>query len=90
MQPLQGVFHRIRWGGEFGKAFAIGYWDRIAREERVVVFSAVSFDPEHPDTFSRTGRRWRRVAHSVSSGPDGLQDGVVVWQRKAGATPDGR
>jgi uncharacterized protein (UPF0248 family) len=89
VQPLQELFHRIRWDAEFGRAsFAIGYWDRVAQAEQVVPFSAVTFDPDRPGMFSmqdEDGIVRHIPLHRVRTV---YRDGVVVWRRRPGAAPD--
>ena len=47
MQRLQDLLHRIRWDAEFDKGvFALGYYDRVARQDRVVPFASLRFDPQ--------------------------------------------
>lgn len=82
MQPLEDLLHRIRWDAEFGKgAFALGYYDRIARQEPVVPFTSVSLDPQKPGTFSlqdEDGTVRHIPLHRVRTV---YKDGVVIWQR---------
>jgi hypothetical protein len=53
MQPLQDLLNRIKWDVEFGKAeFALGYYDRLVHDEKIVPFVSISFDPQRPSTFS--------------------------------------
>ena len=47
MQPLEPLLHRIQWDVEFGRAeFALGYYDRVRREETVIPFASVTIDRE--------------------------------------------
>jgi uncharacterized protein (UPF0248 family) len=46
VQPIQELIHRIKWDPEFGRgSFALGYYDRVAREERRVAFASIDLDP---------------------------------------------
>lgn len=82
MQPLQDLLARIRWDAEFAKGtFALGYYDRVARQEQVVPFSSVSHDPRNPGTFSvqdEDGVLRQIPLHRVRAV---YKDGVVIWQR---------
>ena len=43
MRPLHDLLARIRWDSEFNKGvFALGYYDRVARQELIVLFALVS------------------------------------------------
>lgn len=82
MQPLQDLLHRIRWDAEFGKgAFALGYYDRIVRQERVAPLRSVSLDPQRPQTLAlqdEDGMVRHIPLHRVCTV---YKDGVVIWQR---------
>lgn len=82
MQSLQDLLHRIRWDAEFGGgAFALSYEDRINRQERVVPFASVSFDPQRPGIFlvQDEGGVIRHIPlHRVRKVH---KNGVVIWQR---------
>jgi uncharacterized protein (UPF0248 family) len=82
MQPLHELLHRIKWDVEFGKAeFALGYYDRVAHEEKIVPFVSISFDPERPSTFSFQDEDEivRHIPlHRVRAV---YKDGVVIWRR---------
>lgn len=81
VQPLDELLDRIKWDPAFGKgSFALGYHDRLAREERVVPLASVSIDP---GGFSFTFRDEDGVVghiplHRVRTV---YKDGVVIWQR---------
>lgn len=63
MQPLHELLHRIKWDLEFGKReFALGYYDRVVHEEKIVPFVSISLDPQRPP-FSRS---MMRVASSIT------------------------
>jgi uncharacterized protein (UPF0248 family) len=82
MQPLEDLLHRIRWDAEFGKgAYALGYYDRIARQEEIVSFASVRLDPQRPGMFSvedEDGVLRHIPFHRVRTV---YKDGVVIWQR---------
>ena len=84
MRPLDEVLHRIRWDPGFGKGtFALGYYDRIAGHELVVLFSDVRFDPETPGSFTLRDEDdvVRRIPlHRVRTV---YKNGEVIWQRPA-------
>lgn len=81
MQPLQQLLHRIRWDAEFARGqFALGYDDRIARQEKVVAFASISVDP---GAFSFSFRDEDGVVahvplHRVRTV---YKDGVAIWRR---------
>jgi uncharacterized protein (UPF0248 family) len=81
MQPLHELLHRIRWDADFGRGeFALGYYDRVAREERVVPFSSVTVDAEREsftllDEYGIVARIPLPRVRTV------YKDGRVIWQR---------
>jgi uncharacterized protein (UPF0248 family) len=89
VQRLQDLIHRIRWDAEFGKgAFALGYDDRVARQEQTVPFASVSFDRESPGMFSfqdDDGVRRQIPLHRVRTV---YKDGAVIWQRPSPSQRD--
>jgi uncharacterized protein (UPF0248 family) len=82
MQPLHRLLHRIRWDPEFAKGeFALGYFDRIIRAEKIVPFRRVEIDPHWPGIFSfrdEDGAVSRIPLHRVRTV---YRDGVILWQR---------
>jgi uncharacterized protein (UPF0248 family) len=82
LQPLQDLLHRIRWDPDFGKGtFALGYRDRMAREDRIVPFASVGFDPSRPGFFSvqdEDGVIRHIPLHRVRTV---YRNDVVIWQR---------
>lgn len=84
MQPIQDLLHRIQWDAEFSKgAFALGYYDRVDRQEKVVPFGSLSFDDHRPGTFSFEDEDdiTRHIPlHRVRTV---YKDGVVIWQRRS-------
>lgn len=47
MQPLRQLLNRIKWDPDFAKGtFVLGYYDRIARQERLVAFTSITLDSE--------------------------------------------
>lgn len=82
MQPLTELVHRIKWDPEFGKGeFALGYYDRIERVERVVPFSSISFDAEGGSFVLQDEDVVARIPlHRVRTV---YKDGRVIWQRPA-------
>jgi uncharacterized protein (UPF0248 family) len=82
MQPLQDLLHRIRWDPDFGKGrFALGYRDRVTRQDRIVPFASVSFDPARPGFFSmqdEDGIVRHIPLHRVRTV---FKDDAVIWQR---------
>ncbi len=82
MRPLKELLDRIARDPEFRKGtFAIGYYDRVARQERIVPLESVTRDPRRPEMLS-------------VSDPDGIilhiplhrvravyKDGADIWRR---------
>lgn len=83
MQPLHELLHRIKWDAEFGKgAFALGYDDRVLRQETVVPFTAITLDPQRPATFAfrdEDGIVTHIPLHRVRTV---YKDGAVIWHRR--------
>ena len=81
MQPLQALLHRIKWDAQFAQGrFAVGYYDRVVRKERVVPFTSIRMDPG-TDSFSfhdEDGIVAHIPLHRVRTV---YQNGDVVWQR---------
>jgi uncharacterized protein (UPF0248 family) len=81
MQPLHELLHRIKWDAEFAKGeFALGYYDRVAHQERVVPFASIGMDPGS-GSFSvhdEDGIVAHIPLHRVRVV---YKDGVVIWQR---------
>lgn len=79
---LQDLLHRIRWDPEFGKgSFAVGYYDRMTRAERVVPFASVTFDPPRSGFFlvqDEDGVVRHIPLHRIRTV---YKDGAVIWQR---------
>jgi uncharacterized protein (UPF0248 family) len=82
MQPLQDLMHRMQWDADFGRGvFSLGYYDRVARQERIVPYASVRLDPERPDTLS-VGDEEGMVRHiPLHRVRTVYKDGVVIWQR---------
>ena len=82
MRPLEELLDRIRWDAEFGKGtFALGYYDRLTREERIIPFESVTMDPQRPGTFSlrdANGLVAHVPLHRVRTV---YKNGAVIWQR---------
>jgi uncharacterized protein (UPF0248 family) len=82
MRPLEELLHRIKWDPEFGKgAFALGYYDRVARQERIIPLESLTMDPQHAGTFSlqdEDGLVAHIPLHRVRTV---YKDGLVIWQR---------
>jgi uncharacterized protein (UPF0248 family) len=81
MQPIDELLHRIRWDAKFGTGeFALGYYDRLAREEKIAPFVSTIIDPQS-GTFSfadEDGVVHRIPLHRVRTV---YKDGVVIWHR---------
>jgi uncharacterized protein (UPF0248 family) len=80
-QPLQALLHRIKWDAEFAKgSFALGYYDRVLDQEKVVSFASISMDPgaggfslhDEDGIFAHIPLHRVRTVY---------KDGVVIWQR---------
>jgi uncharacterized protein (UPF0248 family) len=82
MRPLEELLDRIRWDAEFGKGtFALGYYDRLTREERIIPFESVTMDPQRPGTFALQDANGL-VAHVPFHRVRKVyKDGAVIWQR---------
>jgi uncharacterized protein (UPF0248 family) len=82
MRPLEDLLDRIRWDAEFGKGtFALGYYDRLTREEHIIPFESVTMDPQRPGTFSLQDANGL-VAHvPLHRVRKVYKDGTVIWQR---------
>jgi uncharacterized protein (UPF0248 family) len=82
MQPLDALLHRIRWDAEFGQgSFALGYYDRVAHEEHVVPFDAVTMDPQRPGTLSVRDEDGFVVHIPLHRVRTVYKEGAVIWQR---------
>jgi uncharacterized protein (UPF0248 family) len=83
MQPLHRLLDRIKWDSGFGRgAFAVAYLDRVAGEERIVPFAAITVERDAP-TLSfedKDGVRRRIPLHRVRRV---YQDGRIIWERPA-------
>ncbi len=81
MQPLDELLHRIRWDAEFGAGqFSLGYYDRVAHEEKIVPVVATMVDRQSR-TFSfadEAGVDRRIPLHRVGSV---YKNGVAIWRR---------
>ena len=82
MRPIHELLHRIRWDPEFGKGrFALGYYDRVAGEGRVVPFASIIIDPNQPGFFAIEdidGVLRHIPLHRVRTV---YKDGSVIWKR---------
>ena len=79
MQPLHRLLHRIKWDAEFGKGvFALGYYDRVARQEVIVPLASISLDANGMSFQTEDGMVARVPLHRVRTV---YKDGVVVWRR---------
>jgi uncharacterized protein (UPF0248 family) len=91
MQPLQKLLSRIQWDAEFGRgAFALGYHDRVAGEERIAPLASVRIDAASPGMLlvsDERGQSQRIPLHRVHTV---YKDGVVIWQRPAARPAVGR
>jgi uncharacterized protein (UPF0248 family) len=81
MQPLHELLHRIKWDAEFGNgSFALGYYDRVAKEEKIVRLASIRIDPGE-GSFSLNDEEGV-VAHvPLHRVRTVYKDGVVIWQR---------
>ena len=82
LQPLRQLLHRIKWDADFAKGtFALGYYDRVVRQERVIPLAAIRIDRSWPSTFAfedEEGTVHRVPLHRVRTV---YKDGEVIWQR---------
>ncbi len=83
MQPLHTLLHRITWDTEFGRGrFALGYYDRVADEERVVPFTSVTLDA-HSRSFAIADEEGAVVHIPLHRVRTVYKDGTAIWQRPA-------
>ena len=81
MQPIHKLLNRIRWDSEFGKGtFALGYYDRIAREERVVAFTSSMLDSGE-SSFSVCGDNGVVVRVPLHRVRTVYKNGKPIWRR---------
>jgi uncharacterized protein (UPF0248 family) len=81
MQPIQELLNRIKWDSEFSKGmFALGYHDRIAREERVVPFTSIALDPGE-SSFCVCGDDGVVVRIPLHRVRTVYKDGEPIWRR---------
>ncbi len=79
MQPLHSLLHRIKWDAEFGKGvFALGYYDRVARQDVIVPLASISLDGDGMSFQTEDGMVARVPLHRVRTV---YKDGVAVWRR---------
>lgn len=81
MQPLRELLNRIKWDADFGKGtFALGYYDRVAGQERIVAFTSVTLDAgERSFSVLRDdGVIVRIPLHRVRTV---YKDGAPIWRR---------
>jgi uncharacterized protein (UPF0248 family) len=91
VQPIQELLNRIKWDVEFSKGeFALGYYDRVAHQERIVPLASIGMDPGK-SSFSVHGEYAEDgiVAHiPLHRVRTVYKDGVVIWQRPGHAGGD--
>jgi uncharacterized protein (UPF0248 family) len=81
MQPLQHLLHRIEWDAEFGKGeFALGYYDRVVRQEKVVPLASISVEAGGLSLIDEDGSVAHIPLHRVRTV---YKDGAIIWQRPA-------
>jgi uncharacterized protein (UPF0248 family) len=81
MQPIQELLSRIRWDTEFRKGtFALGYDDRLARQERIVALTTITMDPGGR-SFSVCGDDGVIVRIPLHRVRTVYRDGVPIWAR---------
>ena len=88
MQPIQDLLHRIQWDAEFGRGeFALGYYDRVLHEEKIVPFASITMDQERPATFSfhdEDGSVAHIPLHRVRTV---YKNGAIIWRRPSDTRP---
>ena len=81
MQPLRELLNRIKWDTEFGEGrFALGYYDRIARNEKVVAFTPIMLDSAG-HSFSVCGDDGVIVRIPFHRVRTVYKDGAQIWRR---------
>jgi uncharacterized protein (UPF0248 family) len=81
MQPIDQLLDRIIWDADFGKGdFALGYYDRVARKERVVRFEELERDRDRQTLtlLDDNGAEVHIPLHRVRTV---YKDGTVIWKR---------
>ena len=88
MQPLHELLHRIQWDRDFGRgAFALGYDDRVAHEERIVPFQSILVEGSESFSFFDENDGVTRIPlHRVRTV---YKDGVAIWRRPRAPRPEG-
>ena len=84
---LRELLNRIKWDPAFSKGtFALGYYDRIARQEKVVAFTSITLDPAGR-SFSVCGDDGVSVRIPFHRVRTVYKDGAPIWRRplRAGA-----
>ncbi len=83
MTPIRELLNRIRWDPAFGQArFAIGYYDRVAREIVKVPFREILFDPSDHYFFQvadDSGEVHSIPFHRVK---EVYRNDVLIWHRE--------
>jgi uncharacterized protein (UPF0248 family) len=81
MQPLRDLLNRIKWDPRFGKgAFALGYDDRMARQEKVVALTSITVDSAER-SFSVCGDDGVFVRIPLHRVRTVYKDGTPIWRR---------
>ena len=89
MQPLGELLNRIKWDAEFGKGtFALGYYDRIARQEKVAAFTSITLD-SGSRSFSVGGAEGVIVRIPLHRVRTVYKDGALIWHRPLHANARG-
>ena len=80
MQPLRELLNRIKWDTDFGKGtFALGYDDRIARQEKIVAFTRITLSAGR--SFSVCGDDGVIVRIPFHRVRTVYKDGAPIWCR---------
>jgi uncharacterized protein (UPF0248 family) len=87
VQPLHELLDRIKWDPTFGRGrFALGYYDRVARRERVVPFDSVTVDPD-TRSFAACDEDGLVVQIPLHRVRTVYRDGQAIWQRPGQTEP---
>lgn len=82
MQPIEQLLNRIKWDPEFGTgAFALGYWDRVARVEKTVPFTPGSMEAG-TGTFLAVGDDGVAVRIPLHRVRSVYRNGRTIWRRR--------
>ncbi len=82
MTPVHELLSRVRWDGNFGGSFAIGYYDRVSNVIVQVPFDEIAFPPD--DHFAFVVVDAEGASHSVPYHRvrEVYRNGELIWHRE--------